>query len=67
VTLRVPWPVHGFNEPSDMHDRFSFYKTFPGVLHADLEREKALAEARRRAREDRLRASWIYGEDQPDV
>jgi hypothetical protein len=50
-----------------MHDRFSFYKTFPGVLHADLEREKALAEARRRAREDRLRASWIYGEDQPDV
>ena len=65
MILRVPLPAMDVNDGSKLRERFAFYKAFPATLHADTAREKTMAEGRRKAREDRLRASWIYGEDQP--
>lgn len=67
VILRVPLPVLDVNDSGKLRDRFAFYRTFPGTLEGDMAKERALSEGRRKAREDRLRASWIYGEDPPDA
>ena len=67
MTLRAPVPICDIDDSSKLRERLAFYKAFPATLHADIARKKALAEGRRLAREDRLRASWIYGEEQPDV
>jgi hypothetical protein len=67
VILRVVLPVLDVNDGGKLRERFAFYRAFPATLDGAMAKEKELAEGRRKAREDRLRASWIYGEDQPDV
>ena len=67
MTLRVPLPVRGTDDGAQLRDRFAFYQAFPATLAGELAKEKAMAEERRLNREARLQASWIYGEEQPDV
>lgn len=65
--MRVPLPVFDVNDGSKLRSRYAYYTARPGDAAALIERERDAAAAMRQAREDRLRASWIYGEDRPDV
>jgi len=67
VTLRIPLPVHDADDHAKLRDRWAFYAARPDDLAAAMARDKALAQAGRDARESRLRATWLYGEDAPDV
>lgn len=67
MILRIPLPVYDVDDSGKLRARFDYYTKRPADAAALIQREQQQAQALRQAREDRLRASWIYGEDQPDV
>jgi hypothetical protein len=64
---RVPVPVRDIDDHPKLRDRYAYYTQRPTDAAALIERERTASQALRDARAERLRASWIYGEDQPDV
>lgn len=67
MTLRVPVPIFDIDSSVNLRERFDYYKSRPAEAANLIETTRGASVAKRKAREDRLRASWIYGEDRPDV
>ena len=67
VTMRVPVPTIDIDDSSKLRERWHYYTKRPADLAALTQRDRELAAATRQARAARLTASWLYGEEQPDV
>lgn len=64
MTLRVPVPVTSIDEPAVLLKRWAIWSTMPVETQEQIrERERSLHQAVLSTRADRMRHSWIYGED----